>query len=193
MAWHLGYDTAVTMSGARPTCRAGWSRAAAREQVRPAASLLGPPEAAPHPGDRLGAEHQLVFELRPAHDPTKACGFVNCVVSLKDLSSSIWVWHRDGDQWAATKVIEIPAEPTDPDRLPPAIRTSRPPAAGDRHRSLARRSLPLRVLLGTGDPAVRRLDPFKPGSPARCASAASSRAHRIRRSRALNGGPRWSR
>src|SRR5439155_1745509 len=29
----------------------------------------------------FGAEYQLVFELRPAHDPTKAYGFVNCVVS----------------------------------------------------------------------------------------------------------------
>jgi selenium-binding protein 1 len=37
----------------------------------------------------FGEEHQLVFELRPAHDPTKAYGFVNCVISLKDLCSSI--------------------------------------------------------------------------------------------------------
>jgi signal transduction histidine kinase len=34
--------------------------------------------------------------LRPAHDPTKPHGFVNCVISLKDLSSSIWTWYRDG-------------------------------------------------------------------------------------------------
>jgi selenium-binding protein 1 len=31
-------------------------------------------------------------------------------------------WHRDGDRWAATKVITIPAEPTDPDLLPPALK-----------------------------------------------------------------------
>nr|WP_310503297.1 selenium-binding protein SBP56-related protein [Rhizobium sp. BK176] len=37
-----------------------------------------------------------VFELRPAHDPTKAYGFVNSVLSLEDLSSSIWVLRRDG-------------------------------------------------------------------------------------------------
>ena len=36
----------------------------------------------------LGKEHQLIFELRPAHDPTKAYGFVNTVVSLNDLSPS---------------------------------------------------------------------------------------------------------
>src|SRR5262245_46712942 len=70
----------------------------------------------------FGAEHQLVFELRPAHDPTKAYGFVNCVVSLKDLSSSIWTWYRDGDRWAVRKVIDIPAEPADPDQLPPALK-----------------------------------------------------------------------
>ena len=42
----------------------------------------------------LGAEHQMALELRPAHDPTKAYGFLGVVVSLKDLSASIWVWHR---------------------------------------------------------------------------------------------------
>ena len=37
----------------------------------------------------------MVLELRPAHDPTKAYGFVNTVVSLNDLSSSICLWHRE--------------------------------------------------------------------------------------------------
>jgi hypothetical protein len=59
----------------------------------------------------FGAENQLVFELRPAHDPTKAYGFVNSVVSLKNLSSSIWVWFKEGKNWAIRKIIEIPAEP----------------------------------------------------------------------------------
>jgi selenium-binding protein 1 len=48
----------------------------------------------------FGAQHQLVFNRRPAHDPTKPHGFVNCVVSLADLSSSIWTWYRDGARWA---------------------------------------------------------------------------------------------
>jgi methanethiol oxidase len=69
----------------------------------------------------LGDAHQLVFEVRPAHDPAKAWGFVGVVTSVEDLSGSVWAWHRDGDQWAATKVITIPAEPADPDRLPPAL------------------------------------------------------------------------
>jgi methanethiol oxidase len=32
----------------------------------------------------LGAENQMVLELRPAHDPGRAYGFVGVVVSLKD-------------------------------------------------------------------------------------------------------------
>ena len=63
----------------------------------------------------LGAEQQMVLELRPAHDPKKAYGFVGVVISLKDLSSSIWMWYRDesgkNGKWGVRKVIEIPAEP----------------------------------------------------------------------------------
>src|SRR6195256_5930489 len=70
----------------------------------------------------FGDKYQLVFELRPAHDPTKAYGFVNCVVSLENLSSSIWTWYRDGDKWAVKKIIDIPAEPADPDDLPPLLK-----------------------------------------------------------------------
>src|SRR3989454_2598704 len=43
----------------------------------------------------LGTEQQLVLELRAAHDPTKPYGFVNVVVSLKDFSSSIWLWRSE--------------------------------------------------------------------------------------------------
>ena len=39
----------------------------------------------------LGKEYQMVLEMRPAHDPTKTYGFVGVVVSLKDLSASVWV------------------------------------------------------------------------------------------------------
>ncbi|HEX6144687.1 MAG TPA: selenium-binding protein SBP56-related protein, partial [Geminicoccaceae bacterium] len=69
----------------------------------------------------FGDKSQLVFELRPAHDPTKAYGFVNCVLSLENLSSSIWTWYREGDRWAVKKIIEIPAEPADADKLPPVL------------------------------------------------------------------------
>ncbi|MGI8333957.1 selenium-binding protein SBP56-related protein [Actinomadura scrupuli] len=69
----------------------------------------------------LGDEHQMVLELRPAHDPTQQYGFVGVVVSVEDLSASVWLWHRDGDRWAATKVISIPAEPAAAADLPPVI------------------------------------------------------------------------
>src|SRR4051812_14733530 len=69
----------------------------------------------------LGSEHQMALDLRPAHDPTKSFGFVNSVVSLKDLSSSIWVWHRDNGNWSIQKVIEIPAMPATSEQLPPAL------------------------------------------------------------------------
>ena len=35
----------------------------------------------------LGKEQQMVLEMRPAHNPTKAYGFVSVVVSVKDLSA----------------------------------------------------------------------------------------------------------
>jgi selenium-binding protein 1 len=69
----------------------------------------------------LGDQHQIVLELRPAHDPSKAWGFVGTTISVEDLSASVWAWHQDGDRWAAQKVITIPAEPADPDQLPPAL------------------------------------------------------------------------
>jgi selenium-binding protein 1 len=69
----------------------------------------------------LGDQHQMVLELRPAHDPTKSYGFVGVVVSVEDLSASVWLWHRSGDRWEVTKVITIPAEPADASVLPPVI------------------------------------------------------------------------
>jgi hypothetical protein len=58
----------------------------------------------------LGDEHQTALELRPAHDPTQQYGFVGVVVSVEDLSASIWLWHEGDDgRWAAQKVISIPA------------------------------------------------------------------------------------
>ena len=56
----------------------------------------------------------------------KAYGFAGRVISLKDLSSSIWIWYKDGRgenaQWKTQKVIEIPAEPADPELLPPLLK-----------------------------------------------------------------------
>ena len=70
----------------------------------------------------FGSENQMVLELRPSHNPTKAYGFVGVVVNNQDLSSSVWTWYQDGDKWAVTKVIDIPAEPADPAVLPEALK-----------------------------------------------------------------------
>ena len=70
----------------------------------------------------LGDQHQMVLEVRPAHDPAKTWGYTGVVISVEDLSGSVWLWHRDGDTWATRKAITIPAEPADPDLLPPALK-----------------------------------------------------------------------
>jgi selenium-binding protein 1 len=122
--WHLNHDTVITSEWATPSMfengldpedllgrRFGhhlnfWSMSERRLTQRV----------------DLGDEHQLVFEVRPAHDPAKAWGFVGVVISVEDLSGSVWLWHRDGARWAVRKVVTIPAEPADPDDLPPALK-----------------------------------------------------------------------
>ena len=69
----------------------------------------------------LGDQYQMTLELRPSHDPTKEWGFVGVVTSVEDLSASVWLWHRDGAEFAVTRVIDIPAEPADVADLPPAL------------------------------------------------------------------------
>ena len=69
----------------------------------------------------LGDQYQMALELRPAHDPTQEWGFVGVVVSVEDLSASVWLWHREGEGFAVTKVIDIPAEPAKAEDLPPAL------------------------------------------------------------------------
>jgi len=124
MWWHLGHDTVITSEWGTPdTFENG---------LVPELLLGGKYGHKLHFWDLhrrkhlqeidLGTQHQLIFELRPAHDPTKAYGFVNCVLSLENLSSSIWTWYREGERWQAKKVIEIPAEPADPDQLPPTLK-----------------------------------------------------------------------
>lgn len=164
--WHLGYDTLVTSE---------WGTPDMFENGLVPELLLGAKY-----GRRLhfwdlhkrtlqqtidfGDKYQLVFELRPAHDPTKAYGFVNAVLNLEDLSSSIWVWHRDGQKWAVTKIIDIPAEPADPDKLPPLLKGFKavPPLVTDIDLSMDDRFLYV-ACWGTG--ALHQYDvsdPFKP-------------------------------
>src|SRR5438093_1661677 len=121
--WHLGYDTAITSEWGTPEMVEGG--------VNGEILLAGGYGHHMHVWDLprrrhkqaidFGSEQQMVLELRPAHDPTKAYGFVGVVTSLADLSASVWVWYLDGSQWAVRKVIEIPAEAADPSQLPPIL------------------------------------------------------------------------
>jgi methanethiol oxidase len=112
----------------------------------------------------LGDQHQMVLELRPAHDPAKAWGFVGVVISVEDLSASVWRWHRDGGNWAVRKAITIPAEPADPDDLPPALKpfAAVPPLVSDIDLSVDDRWLYVSCW-GTGELKQYDVaDPFNP-------------------------------
>ncbi len=117
----------------------------------------------------LGKEQQMVLELRPAHNPTRAYGFVGVVVSLKDLSASIWLWHRDNGAWSVKKVIEVPAEPADPEKLPPALKPFKavPPLITDINLSLDDRFLYISCW-GTGE--MLQYDVSDPSSPKKTGS-----------------------
>ena len=193
--WHLGYDTLVTSE---------WGTPDMVEDGLVPDILLGA-----RYGRRLhfwdftrrrhlqeidfGDEYQLVFELRPAHDPTRAYGFVNCVISLKDLSSSIWTWYRDKDKWAVRKVIEIPAEAADPDQLPPMLKGFKavPPLVTDIDLSMDDRFLYVSCW-GTGDLLQYDVsDPFAPKltGKVRIGGIVSRATHPGAKNGALNGGP----
>jgi selenium-binding protein 1 len=112
----------------------------------------------------LGDAHQMVLELRPAHDPARAWGFSGAVISVEDLSGSVWLWHRDGERWAARKVLTIPAEPADPDRLPPALQPfgAVPPLISDIDLSVDDRWLYVSCF-GTGE--LKQYDVSDPFTP----------------------------
>ncbi len=113
----------------------------------------------------LGPEHQMVLELRPAHDPAKTYGFVCVVVSTADLSASIWTWYKkDNGVWDAKKVITIPATPAEEKDLPPALKPFKavPPLVTDIDLSLDDRFLYVSCW-GTGELLQYDVsDPFAP-------------------------------
>jgi methanethiol oxidase len=113
----------------------------------------------------LGPEHQMVLELRPAHDPTRAWGFVGVVVSTADLSASVWLWDREADgSVGVRKVITIPAEPAETEQLPPALQPfgAVPPLVTDIALSVDDRTL-LVSCWGTGE--LKRYDVSDPRNP----------------------------
>ena len=73
----------------------------------------------------LGNEHHITIELRPSHNPDATWGFVGVVISTADLSASIFHWYLDegSGEWKANKVISIPPEPAEEDKLPPALKS----------------------------------------------------------------------
>jgi selenium-binding protein 1 len=120
---------------------------------------------------------------------------VGVVISLANLSSSIWMWYRDDatGEWATRKIIEIPAEPADPADLPPLLQGFKavPPLVSDINLSLDDRSLYVSCW-GTGE--LRRYDvtdPFQPrlSGSVRIGGIARRTAHPSKREQALNGGP----
>jgi methanethiol oxidase len=164
--WHLDFDTVITSEWATPSMIEGgldpedllgrrfghhlnfWSMSQRKLVQRV----------------DLGDAHQMVLELRPAHDPATAWGFVGVVISVEDLSASVWLWHQDGDRWAARKVITIPAEPADPEVLPPALKpfAAVPPLVSDLDLSVDDRWLYVSCW-GTGELKQYDVaDPFNP-------------------------------
>jgi selenium-binding protein 1 len=141
----------------------------------------------------LGAQHQMVLELRPSHDPEATWGFAGVVVSTEDLSASVWRWHRDGDTWAADKVITIPAEPAETEQLPPALQPfgAVPPLVTDIDLSVDDQFLYVSCW-GTGE--LKQYDVSDPAAPREVASVrlggiVGRAAHPAAPGEPLPGGP----
>jgi methanethiol oxidase len=191
--WHLGQDTLISSEWGTPNM--------VENGVIPEQLLAGKYGHQIHIWDLrnrkhlqaldLGPEQQMVLELRPSHDPNKTFGFVGVVVSLKDLSASVWAWYRENGQWGIRKVIEIPAEPADADLLPPALKPfgAVPPLVTDINLSLDDKTLYVSCW-GTGE--MKQYDVSDPFSPKQTGSVrmggiVSRAAHPT--AGPLNGGP----
>lgn len=193
--WHLGFDTVITSEWGTPNM--------VKNGVNPEILLKGGYGHKLHVFDLvkrrhqqeldLGSEYQMALELRPAHDPTRAYGFLGVVVSLKDLSGSIWVWHRDNGKWGINKVIDIPAEAADPAALPPLLQGFKavPPLITDINLSLDDRFLYVSCF-GTGEFIQYDVsDPFHPRKTGLVHLGGITRkaAHPKRATTPLNGAP----
>jgi methanethiol oxidase len=199
--WHLGHDTLITSEWGTPNMVTGGLNA---ELL-----LAGKYGNALHVWDlktrkhrqrlELGPQYQMVLELRPAHNPTRAYGFVGCVISTEDLSASIWLWYLDTNgesdrgEWKLRKVIDIPAEPADAADLPPVIQPfgAVPPLVTDINLSLDDRFLYVSCW-GTGEMHQYDVsDPFNPKllGKVRIGGIVSRAAHPSQPDKPLNGGP----
>jgi selenium-binding protein 1 len=197
--WHLGHDTMVTSEWGTPNM--------VKDGLNPELLLAGKYGHALHVWDLSGRKHlqrlelgekeQMVLELRPARDPRKAYGFAGVVISLEDLSASVFLWYLDGTngsaEWKTKKVITIPAEPAIADDLPPLLKGFGvvPPLVTDLNLSLDDRFLYVSCW-GTGE--LRQYDVTNPFEPKLVGSAkiggiARRAAHPTDPGKALNGGP----
>ena len=197
--WHLGFDTIVTSEWGTPNMVTGG--------VNPELLLGGKYGNALHVWDmksrklrqtlELGSQYQMTLELRPARDPSRAYGFAGVVLSLEDLSASVWLWYLDGENgdgtWKAKKVIEIPAEPAEPEDLPPLLRGfgAVPPLITDINLSIDDRHLFVSCW-GTGE--LLQFDVSDPHEPVKLGSVriggiVRRDEHPAQPGKALNGGP----
>lgn len=193
--WHLGYDAMVTSEWGTPNMIESGLNPDLLMSSKYGRQLhfWDLRRRRHHQAIDLGADQQLVLELRAAHDPTKPYGFVNVVVSLKDLSSSIWLWHRDNGSWRTRKVIEIPAEPASADQLPPMLQGFKavPPLVTDINLSLDDRLLYVSCW-GTGEMRAYDVsDPYNPKltSSVHLGGIVRRAAHPKKPGEPLNGGP----
>ena len=119
------------------------------------------------------------------------------MTSLKDLSSSIWLWYREGNngssRWKIRKVIEIPAQPAMAGQLPDLLKGfgAVPPLVTDINLSLDDRFLYVSCW-GTGE--FRQYDVSDPFNPVLTGSVhlggiVGRTAHPKQPQKALNGGP----
>jgi methanethiol oxidase len=199
--WHLGHDTMITSEWGTPNM--------VKDGLQPELLLAGKYGRKLHVWDLrkrnhlqeldLGAEQQMVLELRPAHNPTRTYGFVGVVVSLEDLSSSVFLWYLDQangkgkGEWKAKKVITIPAVAADEADLPPMLKGFKavPPLVTDINLSVDDRFLYVSCW-GTGE--LRQYDVTDPFHPVFTGSVqlggiVARSAHPSAPERPLNGGP----
>ena len=133
----------------------------------------------------------MVLELRPAHDPTRAYGFVGVVVSLTDLSASIWLWYRGRRALGNPQGHHHPGRARRPRAAAAAAEgLRRGAAAGHRHQPVARRRLLYVSCWGTGE--LKQYDVSDPLAPrevgsVRIGGIVDRTAHP--RSGPLTGGP----
>ncbi|HEX6617586.1 MAG TPA: selenium-binding protein SBP56-related protein [Gemmatimonadales bacterium] len=200
-AWHLGHDTMISSEWGTPNM--------VQDGVNPELLLAGKYGRRLHVWDLkrrthlkeldLGAEQQMVLELRPAHNPTRAYGFVGVALSLADLSSSIFLWYLDRSagngtgEWKTKKVITVPAVPADEADLPPLLKGFKavPPLVTDINLSVDDRFLYVSCW-GTGELLQYDVtDPFHPvltGS-VKLGGITARTAHPSAPETRLNGGP----